>query len=291
MARISPGSDTAAGSLLFQWRRAIAESELSSSARLVAWTLSLHMDLAGGSCWPAISTLVHETGLNSDRTVHRALGELKKAHFLRIDRTKGGRTRSGAYRTNGYRAILPDPRGPATAGDDKGAPQELRGSTEQELRGSTEQELRGSIPATEASNPAFDGAIPAAAADEEVQEEVTTTSSARACARDDRESQLPNNAGEIVNQRIAELDGPLTQDQAYLVAKLARREPAFRRQCLPVSALVRFRAELLRKHGPARGDFILSESLRQIAERERSEPVRNAMGLLRFQADEVGAAA
>jgi hypothetical protein len=115
-------------------------------------------------------------------------------------------------------------------------------------------------------------------------EETTTTSSARVRARDDRES---SDTGAIVAQRMAELDGPLTQDQAHLLVSLARREASFRRERLPVSALIRFRTELLRKHGRVRGDGVLTESLRQIAETDRGEPVRDAMALLRFKCREV----
>jgi hypothetical protein len=55
---------------LFQWRTAVVShtGPTSPVTRHVLLTLSLHMDKAGGSCFPSIATLVRETGL-SNRSV------------------------------------------------------------------------------------------------------------------------------------------------------------------------------------------------------------------------------
>src|SRR4051812_20641124 len=53
---------------LFEWRKEIAASELSSTRKLIAWTLSLHMDRDGDSCFPSQARVAREASL-SERAV------------------------------------------------------------------------------------------------------------------------------------------------------------------------------------------------------------------------------
>ena len=100
----------------------------------------------------------------------------------------------------------------------------------------------------------------------------------------------------IFAQRMAELDGPLTQDQAYLVASLARRAtlPSAAKR-LSANALKKLRTNLHREHGDAdRGDFILTESLREVRRMADEDEWRGrstaAMGFLHHLAREVAGA-
>ena len=72
----------------------ILASDLGSNARLVAHTLSTHMDRNGGSCFPSITTIQRESGLGRS-TVCRALAELERAGF--VQRLRGGRGRPTRY--------------------------------------------------------------------------------------------------------------------------------------------------------------------------------------------------
>ena len=95
---------------LFSWRSAICDSDLSSTQRHVALTLSLHMNERGGSCFPSVATLMDETGL-AERTVREALKALSKAGWLvKKERSTG----SGRQTSNEYQALVPEGEG---AGD------------------------------------------------------------------------------------------------------------------------------------------------------------------------------
>lgn len=91
---------------LFTWRSAIAspESELPSTARLVALVLSLHMNERGASCFPSVPTIASEAGL-SDRAVQKAIGCLKEAGWLLVN---VGGSRQGKRVTSTYRATFPE---------------------------------------------------------------------------------------------------------------------------------------------------------------------------------------
>ena len=86
---------------LFKWRGAIPASELTSTQKLVAWTLSHHMDRAGGSCWPSIPLLAREASL-AESTVRDALLELDAKGFIG---RKPGRGRGNSTR---YQATIPE---------------------------------------------------------------------------------------------------------------------------------------------------------------------------------------
>lgn len=88
---------------LFTWRSAICESELPSTPRHVALTLSLHMNERGGSCYPGTRTLADETGLNRD-TVRRALLHLEETGWLQVDRPE----RQGRGQKTHYTATDPE---------------------------------------------------------------------------------------------------------------------------------------------------------------------------------------
>ena len=80
------------------WRDAIRDSDLDSTAKLVAHTLSTYMNGAG-VCWPSKSTLAQGAG-KSKRTVDGAIERLASAGFLTISQSRG---RS----SNGYTASNP----------------------------------------------------------------------------------------------------------------------------------------------------------------------------------------
>lgn len=84
---------------LFTWRSAIVDSDLSSTSKLVALVLSLHMSERGESCFPSYPTLAKETGLTR-RTVIVHVENLVRSGWL--EKTVGGGRRS-----NVYRAVVP----------------------------------------------------------------------------------------------------------------------------------------------------------------------------------------
>lgn len=89
---------------LFSWRSAITHSDLRSTVRHVALTLSLHMNEAGGSCFPSLATLGRESGLG-EGAVRNALHELRESGYLHVEehyRKDGGQT------SNTYEATTPD---------------------------------------------------------------------------------------------------------------------------------------------------------------------------------------
>jgi len=66
---------------LFSWRAAICDSDLPPTTRLVALTLSLHMNERGGSAFPKQATLARESGLNVE-TVRDHLRMLRETGWL-----------------------------------------------------------------------------------------------------------------------------------------------------------------------------------------------------------------
>lgn len=75
---------------LFEWQRAIRNSDLAPSTRLVALTLSTWMDMHGKGARPGVSRLCRATGLKKRATVTGALRGLEEAGFLRCV-YRGGR--------------------------------------------------------------------------------------------------------------------------------------------------------------------------------------------------------
>ena len=77
---------------LFSWRGAIVTSDLAGPTRFVALVLSLHMNEAGGSCFPSQETLGKECAL-SPRQVRHHLSVLRDEGWLNIHyrNSPGGR--------------------------------------------------------------------------------------------------------------------------------------------------------------------------------------------------------
>src|SRR6185312_8349654 len=75
---------------LFTWRSAIADSDLSPGERLVAFTLSLHMNERGGSAFPTVATISRESGL-SVRSVQGHLKNLTEKRWLVLVAETNGR--------------------------------------------------------------------------------------------------------------------------------------------------------------------------------------------------------
>jgi hypothetical protein len=108
---------------LFSWRGAICDSDLAPTVRHVALTLSLHMNERGGSAFPSVERLAHETGL-SDRTVQKALHTLVERGWLAHANAgnRGGRPKPGTIRTNCYEASVPKGEPASPFDHDKGEP-------------------------------------------------------------------------------------------------------------------------------------------------------------------------
>src|SRR5687767_9040866 len=83
-----------------EWREAVRDSDLGSSAKLLALVLSTYMD-TNGKCWPSKLTLSQNCSLVL-RAVDGALHRLEEAGFVEIDRSKG-------RRPNTYQGTLPNP--------------------------------------------------------------------------------------------------------------------------------------------------------------------------------------
>jgi len=92
------------------WRDSIANSELPSTARLVALTLSLWMNTDGSNARPGGETLRKASGLKSLRSVRSALTELVEAGFLSVTE-KGGSPRGKARTASVYDAAFPSTTG------------------------------------------------------------------------------------------------------------------------------------------------------------------------------------
>jgi DNA-binding transcriptional MocR family regulator len=99
---------------LFGWRGEVATSDLPSTTRLVALTLSLHMNELGGSAFPGVRLLARETGLDR-KTVMRHLHELEKRGYLTVLR-RG----DAPGRASQYEATLPGDRSHNSTGTEGG---------------------------------------------------------------------------------------------------------------------------------------------------------------------------
>lgn len=120
-------------SALFTWRSAICDSELPSTSRHVALTLSLHMSERGDSCFPSVRRLADETGL-SRRTVQRHLKELVEAGWLVQAGWKTWETPGGEQRTKMWKAQFAGGRQSVTPLP-KGASLSPKGASESAQRG------------------------------------------------------------------------------------------------------------------------------------------------------------
>jgi len=96
---------------LFQWRKMIAsESGPQPTTRHILLTLSIHMNEAGGSCYPSIRTLAGETGL-STRTICTHLEAAERGGWIsrrmRQPGNEGGRSGQG-WRRHQYSLSFPE---------------------------------------------------------------------------------------------------------------------------------------------------------------------------------------
>lgn len=82
----------------WNWRRAVAESDLQSTTRHVLLTLSLHVSDAGEGAFPSVRTLVRQTGLTKP-TVKKHLNLAVEAGWItrRSRHTDNGRQTSNLY--------------------------------------------------------------------------------------------------------------------------------------------------------------------------------------------------
>jgi DNA-binding transcriptional MocR family regulator len=88
------------------WRRSILkDGTLSPKAKYIALVLMDHMDGAGGSCYPSLTTLSQESG-NARRTVCYALDELESAGYV-IRRRGGPKTGPTHYLAASAHSALP----------------------------------------------------------------------------------------------------------------------------------------------------------------------------------------
>lgn len=90
---------------LLTWRSAICDSDLPSTTRHVALTLSLWMNERGASAFPSVGKLATSSGL-SERAVRSHLHALVDAGWLELV----SRPRNGEHRGNEYAAATPAPR-------------------------------------------------------------------------------------------------------------------------------------------------------------------------------------
>jgi len=74
----------------WEWRHEIRRSELSGSAKFVAFTMALYMNPDGSNCRPGQRNLRADTGLAHD-TINEALRTLEDEKWLQLDRAASGR--------------------------------------------------------------------------------------------------------------------------------------------------------------------------------------------------------
>jgi hypothetical protein len=111
---------------VFDWQRAILNSDLPPPARHVALTLSTYMDGKGGSAFPGAKNLAHDTG-QCERGVRGNLGLLVARGWLVV--VEHGGLKGEERRSNRYQAIFPpvdnpssDPCTTSTGAPDAGEP-------------------------------------------------------------------------------------------------------------------------------------------------------------------------
>lgn len=91
---------------MFTWRSAICESDLPSSARHVAITLTLYMNERTGTAHPGTARLARDTGL-SERHVWRCLQLLIDAGWVNL--VQQGGVKGEQRIANVYALSIPDP--------------------------------------------------------------------------------------------------------------------------------------------------------------------------------------
>ena len=126
---------------LLRWRDAVASpAGPKATTRHVLLTLSLYMNLDGGSCFPTTLTLEEATGL-SEKTVVTHLDRAEREGW--IDKVDAGRSGRG-WKRNGYEARLPERLG-ALKEVQYESPQRTEGGSVPQAR-RTEPEVRRTEP-------------------------------------------------------------------------------------------------------------------------------------------------
>jgi hypothetical protein len=90
------------------WMRLLlADAKLSSSAKVVAQRLALHLNIKSGRCDPSLERLAQGSGL-SRSTIKRMLHELgEAAGWIGIKRGRGGRSLSGRGYCHSFELLIP----------------------------------------------------------------------------------------------------------------------------------------------------------------------------------------
>jgi DNA-binding MarR family transcriptional regulator len=88
-------------SLLAVWRDAVADSDLSATAKGVAHAISTYMN-RNGHAYPGRKTIARRSSF-STRTVDKAIKQIERAGFLNVVHVSGGNGK-----TNSYQALLPE---------------------------------------------------------------------------------------------------------------------------------------------------------------------------------------
>jgi hypothetical protein len=123
----------------------ILASELSSNARFVALVLSTHMDGNGGSCFPSLTTLEHETGL-SRKTVWKSIDKLEHAGLSARERNRGRSTRYIALGASGTYLLGAQGTQLGAQGNELGAPEhpeDVQEGVQEDATTSTRARARG----------------------------------------------------------------------------------------------------------------------------------------------------
>ena len=87
---------------LFLWMKAVRDSDLAPSTRLLLLTMVTWLDAYTGTCFPSLKTLARGTGL-SKSTVAVHLTNAEQAGFLKRTR----RIRGHEYTSTFYQATFP----------------------------------------------------------------------------------------------------------------------------------------------------------------------------------------
>lgn len=90
---------------LFTWRAAIGQSDLPSTARLVAFAMGMYMSEMGVSAYPSAAELAQVTGLGIS-TVRQYRGMLEEEGWVICVR-RGGVMPGGKHVASEYRAAIP----------------------------------------------------------------------------------------------------------------------------------------------------------------------------------------
>ena len=86
------------------WERAVMESDLSSTARLVALVINAHTTPSGEGAYPGRETIARKAGIKSPATVTKALKDLEEAGYVVVTRRNNGAER----KTNSYELQIPE---------------------------------------------------------------------------------------------------------------------------------------------------------------------------------------